>query len=182
MEKKMNPGPLGLLGFGMATIILNIHNLGLIPLSLVVIAMGIALGGLAQLVAGILEFRNGNTFAGTAFTAYGFFWLSLIMIWLMPTEYPQFAANTLSMGFYLLIWGIFTTFMFVGTLTHNTISKLVFGSLALLFYLLALGDFTGMILITNIAGYVGIVTGLFAMYSAVGQIVNEELGKNVFPL
>lgn len=182
MTKKMNPGPLGLLGFGMTTILLNLANAGITQLSLVVVAMGIALGGFAQIIAGILEFKNHNNFGGTAFTAYGFFWLSLVAIWLLPKDYPMLTADLTSMGFYLLLWGVFTTFMFVGTLTHNTITKLVFGSLALLFYLLALGDFTGKILITNIAGYVGIVTGLFAMYSAVGQIVNEELGKNVFPL
>lgn len=182
MNKKMNPGPLGLLGFGMATILLNLYNAGVIPQSLVIISMGIALGGFAQIVAGILEFKLGNTFAGTAFTAYGFFWVSLVFIWTMPTEYPQFAADLTSMGFYLLIWGIFTTFMFIGTLKHNTISKLVFGSLALLFFTLALGDFTGIILITRIAGVIGIITGMFAFYSAVGQILNEEFEKTVLPL
>jgi succinate-acetate transporter protein len=72
--KLANPGPLGLLGFGMTTILLNLHNAGHIPLSIVIIAMGMALGGLAQIIAGIFEFRNGNTFAGTAFSAYGTFW------------------------------------------------------------------------------------------------------------
>ncbi len=182
MTKKMNPGPLGLLGFGMTTILLNLANAGIVDLSVVVVAMGIALGGFAQIVAGILEFKNNNNFGGTAFTAYGFFWLSLVIIWLLPKDYPGLTADLTSMGFYLLIWGIFTSFMFIGTLSHNTITKFVFGGLALLFFLLAIGDFTGLRLITNIAGYVGILTGLFAMYSAVGQIVNEELGKKVFPL
>ncbi|CDR30796.1 Inner membrane protein yaaH [Acholeplasma oculi] len=182
MKNKINPGPLGLLGFGMTTILLNLHNAGFIPLSLVIVGMGIALGGFVQIIAGILEFREGNTFAGTAFTAYGFFWLSLVMIWLMKTDYPELAADLTSMGFYLLIWGIFTVFMFIGTYTHNTISKLVFGSLALLFILLAIGDFTQMILITRIAGFVGILSGSFAFYSAVGQIVNQELGRKIFPL
>src|SRR5690554_132882 len=182
MTKKMNPGPLGLLGFGMTTILLNLANAGIIQLSVVVVAMGIALGGLAQIIAGILEFKNYNNFGGTAFTAYGFFWISLVGIWLLPKDYPALTADLTSMGFYLLLWGIFTTFMFIGTLTHNTITKLVFGSLALLFYLLALGDFTSIPFITVVAGFVGIITGLFAMYSAVGQIVNEELGKDVFPL
>src|SRR5690606_39931499 len=108
MKNKINPGPLGLLGFGMTTILLNLHNAGFIPLSLVIVGMGIALGGFVQIIAGILEFREGNTFAGTAFTAYGFFWLSLVMIWLMKTDYPELAADLTSMGFYLLIWGIFT--------------------------------------------------------------------------
>jgi len=182
MTKKMNPGPLGLLGFGMATILLNLSNAGITELSLVVVSMGIALGGFAQIIAGLLEFKNNNNFGGTAFTAYGLFWLSLVFIWLMPKDYPLMKADLTSMGFYLLLWGIFTTFMFIGTLTHNTITKLVFGSLALLFYVLAIGDFTGIIMITNVAGYIGIVTGLFAMYSAVGQVVNEELGKQVLPL
>ncbi len=182
MTKKFNPAPLGLLGFGMTTILLNLHNAGIIELSMVIIAMGFALGGFAQIIAGILEFKLGNTFGGTAFTAYGLFWLSLVLIWTQGVDYPEFAADKTSMGFYLLLWGIFTTFMFIGTLKHNTISKLVFGSLALLFILLALGDFTNSHFITTIAGYVGIVCGSFAFYSAVGQVVNEEFNKTVLPL
>lgn len=83
-EQKSNPGPLGLLGFGMTTILLNLHNAGVIELSAVIAAMGFAMGGTAQIIAGILEFRNGNTFGGTAFTAYGFFWWSLVFIWSNP--------------------------------------------------------------------------------------------------
>ena len=97
--KLANPGPLGLLGFGMTTILLNLHNAGLIPLSMMIIAMGIALGGLAQLIAGILEFRNGNTFAGTAFIADGSFWWSLVAIWTLAPE--GLAADKISMGYYL---------------------------------------------------------------------------------
>jgi hypothetical protein len=179
-QKQMNPGPLGLLGFGLATILLNIHNADFIPLTIVIIAMGVALGGIAQIIAGILEFKIGNTFGGTAFTAYGLFWLSLVMIW---TQAPAgFEADNLSMGFYLLVWGLFTTFMFIGTLTHNTSSKVIFSSLAVLFYLLSIANFLDSHLIHVIAGYVGIFSGLSAFYSAGGQIVNQELGKNVFPL
>ena len=82
--KVANPGPLGLLGFGMTTVLLNLHNAGLLPLSIVIVAMGIALGGLAQIIAGIRELCQGNTFAGTAFTAYGLFWWSLVLIWVNP--------------------------------------------------------------------------------------------------
>lgn len=182
MNKLANPGPLGLLGFGMTTILLNLHNAGIIPLSLVIISMGVFVGGLAQVVAGIFEFKQGNTFGGTAFTAYGFFWLSLVMIWLLPKDFPAFTADKISMGYYLLIWGIFTSFMTIGTKTHNTITKLVFLSLAILFFLLAIGDFTGLEIITRIAGFVGIICGAFAVYAAGGQIVNNELGKKVFPM
>ncbi|MCR1809081.1 acetate uptake transporter [Haploplasma modicum] len=179
-NKIANPAPLGLIGFGMTTILLNLHNAGIIQLSVVIVAMGIALGGLAQVVAGLLEYKRGNTFGGTAFTAFGFFWLSLVTIWLVGPKHV--VADKTSMGFYLLLWGIFTTAMFVGTLKHNTISKLVFGSLALLFYLLAIGDFANSQTITTIAGVVGIISGSLALYDAMGQIINTEFGKDIFPL
>lgn len=181
MKKLANPGPLGLLGFGMTTILLNIHNAGFLPLSIVIVAMGIAMGGLAQIIAGIRELVQGNTFGGTAFTAYGLFWWSLVLIWVCPFEGVG-ASDPISMGFYLLLWGIFTFFMFIGTLKHNRATQVVFGSLTILFILLALGDFTGNHGITTIAGFEGIFCGASAIYSAVGQILNAEFGKTIIPL
>ena len=180
-NKVANPGPLGLLGFGMTTVLLNLHNAGFFPNSIIVVAMGIAMGGLAQVIAGIFELRNGNTFAGTAFTAYGLFWWSLVIIWINPFEGIE-AASKVAMGYYLLLWGIFTLFMFIGTLKHNRATQVVFGSLTILFILLALGDFTGNHTITTIAGFEGILCGLSAIYSAMGQIVNAEYGKDIMPL
>ena len=180
--KVANPGPLGLLGFGMTTVLLNLHNCGLLPLSIVIVAMGIAMGGLAQIIAGIFELRNGNTFAGTAFTAYGLFWWSLVLIWVNPFAETGIAGDTLTLAFYLLLWGIFTFFMFIGTLKHNKATQVVFGSLTVLFMLLALGDFTGNHTITMIAGFEGIFCGASAIYSAMGQIVNAEYGKTIIPL
>ena len=179
--KIANPGPLGLLGFGMTTVLLNLHNAGLLPLSIVIVAMGIALGGLAQIIAGVRELKQGNTFAGTAFTAYGLFWWSLVLIWTNPFEGIE-AATPAAMGWYLLLWGIFTFFMFIGTLKHNRATQVVFGSLTVLFILLAMGDFTGNHTITTIAGFEGIFCGLSAIYNAMGQIVNAEYGKTVLPL
>ncbi|HPK53800.1 MAG TPA: acetate uptake transporter, partial [Smithellaceae bacterium] len=98
MEKMGNPGPIGLLGFGMTTVLLNIHNAGLTPLDDHILAMGIFVGGLAQVIAGILENKRGNTFASTAFTLYGFFWIALV--WMV---YHKFTAGTLAT--YLMIWG-----------------------------------------------------------------------------
>ena len=181
--KVANPGPLGLLGFGMTTVLLNLHNAGFLPLSIVIVAMGVALGGLAQIIAGVRELKQGNTFAGTAFTAYGLFWWSLVLIWVNPfADAGIEAASKVAMGWYLLLWGIFTGFMFIGTLTHNRITQIVFGSLTILFILLALGDFTGNHTITTVAGFEGIFCGLSAIYSAVGQIVNGEHGKTILPL
>ena len=180
--KIANPGPLGLLGFGMTTVLLNLHNAGFIELSIVIVAMGFMLGGAAQIIAGIAELRIGNTFGGAAFTAYGLFWWSLCFIWINPFAPAINPADPVSMGFYLLLWGVFTLFMFIGTLSHNRITQVVFLSLTVLFFLLAIGDFTENHTITTIAGYVGLLCGCAAIYSAVGQIVNGESGRTVFPL
>lgn len=174
-----NPAPLGLLGFGMTTILLNLHNVGIISLSMVIIAMGIALGGVAQIIAGIMEFKKNNTFGATAFTAYGLFWLSLVIIWLLPYSIK---VDSASMGWYLMLWFIFTAFMFVGTLKHNFATQLVFGSLAILFLLLSVGDFTEMAIIKQIGGAVGIVCGIFAVYTSLAQVLNNEFGRKVMPL
>ena len=182
-HKVANPGPLGLLGFGMTTILLNLHNAGFLPLSVVIVAMGLALGGLAQIIAGIRELCQGNTFAGTAFTAYGLFWWSLVIIWTNPfAENGIEAGSATAVAWYLLLWGVFTLFMFIGTLKHNRATQVVFGSLTVLFFLLSIGDFTGIHTIITIAGFVGIFCGLSAIYSAMGQIINAEYGKNVIPL
>lgn len=176
-----NPGPLGLLGFGMTTCLLNLHNAGFIPLSIVIISMGFALGGAAQIIAGILEFLKKNTFAGTAFVAYGFFWWSLILIWINPFTGIN-AVDPMSLAYYLSLWCIFTFFMFIGTLKHNRATQVVFGTLVILFLLLALANFTGIETIHTVAGYVGLVCGLSAIYNAMAQIVNGEFGKTIMPL
>ena len=181
-KKMANPGPLGLLGFGMTTVLLNLHNAGILPLSIVIVAMGIALGGLAQIIAGVRELKQGNTFGGTAFTAYGLFWWSLVLIWVNPFAEAGIAAATKTdMGYYLLLWGIFTGFMFIGTLKHNRATQVVFGSLTILFFLLAIGDFAGNHTITMIAGFEGIFCGLSAIYNAMAQILNAEFGKTILP-
>ena len=180
VHKEANPAPLGLLGFGMTTILLNLHNSGIISLSVVIIAMGFALGGLAQIIAGVMEFKNNNTFGATAFTAYGCFWWSLIIIWCNP--WAQYPADPKSLACYLLLWGVFTLFMFIGTLKQSRANRVVFGSLTLLFFLLALGDFTEVHAIHTVAGIVGIICGASALYNSFGQVLNEVHGKTILPL
>lgn len=176
-----NPAPLGLLGFSMTTCLLNLHNVGLISLTMVIVAMVFSLGGVAQIIAGFMAFKKNNTFGATAFTAYGFFWLSLLLIWTEPFSGVK-EADSKSMGFYLLLWCIFSTFMFIGTLKHNIISQIVYGSRALLLLLQSIANFVNMKEIHIIAGYVGIFCGLSALYNAMGQIINHEFGKKVMPL
>ncbi|MEI6426392.1 MAG: acetate uptake transporter [Candidatus Absconditabacteria bacterium] len=182
-DNTANPAPLGLLGFGMTTILLNIHNAGFFELNAMIMGMGIFVGGIAQVIAGIQERKKNNTFGATAFTAYGFFWIALVTTWILPKLNIGIAkADELSMGFFLSIWGLFTLFMFVGTLKINRALQAVFGTLTVLFILLALGDFTGIALIKTIAGYEGIICGLSAIYACAAQILNEVYGKTVLPL
>lgn len=179
--KNANPGPLGLLGFGMTTVLLNLHNAGIIELSVVIVSMGFALGGAAQIIAGIFEFKFGNTFGGTAFTAYGFFWWSLIYIWNNPGDAIA-EADAKSMGFYLLLWAIFTLCMFIGTLKHNRATQVVFLSLAILFFGLSISDFSGSHVVHTVSGWIGIFCGLSAIYNSMGQLINNEFGRKIVPL
>ena len=177
-----NPAPLGLMGFGMTTVLLNLHNAGLFPLGTMILAMGIFYGGLAQVFAGIMEWKKGNTFGTTAFTSYGMFWLSLVALIVMPMIGLGTPPESSAMASYLFMWGLFTLVMFVGTLKLNRALQFVFGSLVLLFFLLALGDATGSTMIKHIAGYVGIICGLSAMYTALAQVLNEVYGRTLAPI
>jgi succinate-acetate transporter protein len=177
-----NPAPLGLMGFGMTTVLLNLHNAGLFPLGTMILAMGIFYGGLAQVFAGIMEWKKGNTFGTTAFTSYGLFWLSLVALVVMPKIGWGNPPESSEMASYLFMWGIFTAVMFVGTLKLNRALQFVFGSLAFLFFLLALGDATGSTMIKHIAGYEGIICGLSAMYTALAQVLNEVYGRTMAPI
>jgi succinate-acetate transporter protein len=179
-EKKLaNPSPLGLMGFGMTTVLLNLHNAGFFPNASVVLAMGIFFGGLAQVIAGILEFNKGNTFGLTAFTSYGFFWLSLVATWVLPTLGWADAPSQTYMGCYLALWGIFTFFMFIGTLKGSRVLQFIFFSLAVLFFLLAARDFTSSEGIGLAAGFVGLACGASAMYLSMAEVLHEQHGSKV---
>ena len=141
--KLANPAPLGLMGFGMTTILLNLHNVGYFALDGIILAMGIFYGGIAQIFAGLLEYKKGNTFGLTAFTSYGSFWLTLVAILLMPKLGLTDAPNAQFLGVYLGLWGIFTLFMFFGTLKGARVLQFVFFSLTVLFALLAIGNIAG---------------------------------------
>jgi succinate-acetate transporter protein len=177
-----NPAPLGLLGFGMTTVLLNLHNAGFFALGSMILGMGVWCGGIAQIVAGLMEWKKGNTFGTTAFTLYGVFWLSLVALSVMPKLGIAEANETSAMAFYLLVWGLFTACMFMGTLKINRALQFVFASLTVLFFLLAISDFTGNAALKQIAGYEGIICGLSAFYTAIAQVLNEVYGRPVLPL
>lgn len=183
MESKLaNPAPLGLMGFGMTTILLNIHNAGFFPISSMILAMGIFYGGIAQVIAGIMEFKKGNTFGTTAFTSYGLFWMTLVALIVMPKMGLADPTPHAYMGWYLVMWGIFTLFMFVGTLKGNKVLQFIFLSLTVLFFLLAIRDFTGNHFIGTIAGWEGMICGASAFYLAMAEVINEQYGRTVLPI
>jgi succinate-acetate transporter protein len=178
-----NPAPLGLLGFGMTTVLLNLHNAGFYELNSMILAMGICYGGLAQIIAGIMEWKKGNTFATTAFTSYGLFWLSLVVLIVLPKTGWGASSNDTAMAAYLAMWGLFTAVMFIGTLRLNRALQVVFATLTILFFMLAFGDYTDASTgFRHATGYEGIFCGFSAIYAGLAQVLNELFGKTVLPL
>jgi uncharacterized protein len=178
-----NPAPLGLLAFGMTTVLLNLHNAGFYELNSMILGMGLCYGGLAQIIAGIMEWKKGNTFATTAFISYGFFWVSLVALLLLPGTGMTKAPDGAAMAAYLATWGLFTTALFVGTLRLNRALQVVFATLVILFFLLAIGDYTTVSpAFKRLTGFEGIVCGLSAMYAGFAQVLNELFGRTLLSL
>jgi succinate-acetate transporter protein len=185
-DKLANPAPLGLLGFGMTTVLLNMHNAGLYPLGSMILAMGLVYGGLAQVIAGVMEFKKGNTFGTLAFSSYGLFWWSLVFLLLLPNftllSPAVTAPGDTAMAAYFFMWGMFTLLMFFGTLKANRAIQFVFGSLFVLFFLLMAVRLTGNADLLMITGIEGIICGASAIYTGIAEVLNEAHNKTVLPL
>ncbi len=185
-EKFANPAPLGLLGFGLTTVLLNLHNAGIFGLNGMILAMGIAYGGLAQIIVGVMEFKKGNTFGMVAFTSYGLFWWSLVALILLPgTSFLSgvAAADNAAMAAYFFMWGLFTLAMFFGTLKTNRTLQLVFGTLFILFFMLMARELMGNPAWFNtITGIEGVICGSSAVYLGLAEVLNEANGRIVLPI
>lgn len=177
-----NPAPLGLCAFGATTVLLNLHNAGFFEMNSMILAMGIFYGGLAQVIAGIIEAKKNNIFGLTAFTSYGLFWLSLVALNVLPKMGWSTAPSEGAMVGYLIIWGLFTLLLFFGTLKLNRALQFVFATLTVLFFLLALGDYTGNSTLKHFTGFEGIICGASAIYTGVAGLLNEMFGKTVLPI
>jgi succinate-acetate transporter protein len=191
MEEKLgNPAPLGLLGFGLTTVLLNLHNAGFFPIDTMILAMGLAYGGLAQVITGVMEFKKGNTFGTVAFTSYGLFWWSLVTLLVLPSFSINgiMAPSNVAMAAYFFMWGVFTFAMFFGTLKANRALQFVFASLAILFFLLTARELAtnptlfGNVKLNTIIGYEGIICGLSAVYLALAEVLNEAHKRTVLPI
>jgi succinate-acetate transporter protein len=179
-----DPAPLGLAAFALTTFVLSFFNAGLVsdkgeP---VVLGLALAYGGIAQLLAGMWEYRNNNTFGATAFTSFGAFWISFFV-------YVQFQADKIptanagdAVGLYLIAWGIFTTYMLVASFRVSAAVMLVFLLLAVTFFLLGIGDSSGTESITKAGGWFGIATAIAAWYASFASVTNKTFGRIVLPV
>ena len=180
--KPANPAPLGLAGFGLTTVVLSSINAGLLPKDALpaVVPLAFAFGGLAQILAGMLEFRNGNTFGTVAFTSYGLFWWWWALLqWTVGAGLiaPPSAAG---LGVTLLMWGVFTFGMWISTFRSNRAVWSVFLLLWITFLLLAGGDLG--LGTSRLGGWVGLACGLDAMYVSFAEVTNGTFGRDVLPL
>jgi succinate-acetate transporter protein len=179
-----DPGPLGLAAFALTTFVLSMFNSGLMGVGgkPIVLGLAFAYGGLAQLLAGMWEFRAGNTFGATAFTSYGAFWLSFfVFVTFFAEKVPKADAGH-AVGLYLIAWGIFTAYMFIASLRTTAAIALVFLLLAVTFILLGIGDAGGNENITKLGGYVGLATAAAAWYASFAVVTNSTFGRTVLPV
>ena len=179
--KVANPGPLGLAAFGVTTVVLSCINAGLLPgeaLSAVV-PLAFSFGGFAQIIAGIMEFRNGNTFGTIAFTSYGaFWWWYAFLLWTVGAGWIK-PPDARGVGVALLMWGVFTLFLWVSTFRKNLTLWGIFLLLWITFFLLAGGDLGMGSRWHALGGWFGLATGLLALYLSFAEVTNETFGRTV---
>lgn len=175
-------GPIGLMGFGLTTFMLNLKNAKVFEFDSVILGMGTAYGGLAQLLAGLLEWKKGNNFTAVAFMSYGSFWFSFVLLEVLSIWNSSLKPSNMSLAFYLFIWFVFTCVMTGASFTKPWAVRLIFIFLSLLFLFLAAGDWSQNDKVTQTAGVIGIICALIAMYTGAAEILNDAWKRTLFPL
>lgn len=178
-----DPGPLGLAAFALTTFLLSLFNAGIAPENLekTVLPLALFYGGLAQLIAGMFEFRKANTFGATAFCSYGAFWLSFAaFVQFVEPSIPAASAKTAT-GLFLLGWAIFTLYMFIASLRTSAGLIAVFLLLFLTFLALVLGTLLGIAVLATVGGILGIITAIAAWYTSFAIVTNSTYGRQVLP-
>ncbi len=182
VDDTANPAPLGLCAFGMTTMLLSLHNIGLIALASPIIAMAIFYGGIAQVIAGIMEWKKNNTFGMVTFGSFGFFWISFAAILMFPALGVAKAPGPIDLAAFLSLWGIFAAGLFICTFRMHRILNVTLFFVVLLVVLLVTAELTGIELIKSLGGITGLIAGLLALYIGMGQTINEVYGKKIFPV
>ncbi len=182
-DKTANPTPLGFTGLGLAAVLLSLSYIGFYPVDSMIVSMAIFLGGFAQVFAGIMAWKKGSVFGGTAFCAFGLFWFSFAGLLLMPALGWIEGPEPLALAAFLFLWGVYTFVMLIATLKLGSKAIMfIFVTLFLLFMLLAVINGTGNTGLLVIAGYVGLIMGLAALYTALGEVLNDAYGRTVVPI
>ncbi len=180
-----NPAPLGLVGFGLTTVMLSLINAGILPHGgeQAVLPLALAYGGLIQIVAGVLEFRTGNTFGTTAFLSYGaFWWWFALMVILGEDHVIDLSQAGSTVAATLIAWGVFTLYMWIGTFKLSKALWWVFLTLWVTFFLLGFGALLAMHQLTVIGGWLGLICGLLAMYTSFALVINATFGRSIVPV
>lgn len=180
-QKVGNAGALGLCAFGLTTLVLMLHNNGLYGMNTMILAMGMFYGGVVQLIVGILEWKHGNTFGTVAFTSYGAFWLSFCFMLILPLL-GLAGPDATAVGWFMVLWTVFTFAMFIGTLRIARALQAVFGLGSIGFAMLALNDLTGIAAIGDAAAIVGVLLGCTALYTGLAEVLNEVYGVTLLPI
>jgi succinate-acetate transporter protein len=176
-------GALGLLGYGMPGVLLGLANAGIIQAGSVILGMAIFMGGVAMFTAGLMEWKKGNTYGMAAYGSYGLFWFSFAALFILPVlGFAKDTGGQGAMAAYLALWGLFTFILFIGSLKMSRALQFVLGTLALVFFLEAIGAATGSGMFTVLAGYIGIISGLAAIYTALAPVLNDIYGRTIAPL
>lgn len=178
-KKHGNPAVVGLAGFGLTTLLLQFHNIGLMGIG-PVLAMGLTFGGLAQMIAGFQEQKMGNNFGYSAFVSYGAFWISLGVIWLLKA-FKVYEPSATDVGYYLIAWTLYTAIMFIASMRVHSAMAFTFLTLIIGFILLDLGHF-GSPIFNVVAGYELIICALLALYMMAGIIINDLAGKTILSM
>ncbi len=181
-DNTANPAPLGLCAFGMTTILLSLHNAGLMALSSPILAMAIMYGGVAQVIAGIMEWKKNNTFGLVTFGSFGFFWISFATLLTLPALGLAKAPAPVELAAFLSVWGVFAVGLFICTLKMHKVLQVTLVAVVALVVLLVAAQLTGSSLILNLGGVVGLIAGALALYIGIGQVINEVHGRKIFPV
>jgi len=181
-DSTANPAPLGLCAFGMTTLLLSLHNAGLTALGSPILAMAIFYGGIAQVIAGIMEWKKNNMFGMVTFGSFGFFWISFATLLLLPALGLAKTPQPVELAAFLSVWGFFAVGLFICTLKMHRILQVTLLAVVVLIVLLVTAQLTGSSLILNIGGIIGLVAGGLALYIGLGQLINEVYGSRVVPV